>query len=882
MKTEFCHLHVHSSYSMLDGLCSMQDLLAQTDHLGMRTLAITDHHSVSGLIGFYLTAREWGVKPILGAELKVGSVLGDGRPGHFHLLMLSKNNQGYANLLQLITLANLTNDGLVTRSMLENHKQGLIILSGCRRSELDEWILQDYSLARSVALEYRNLYGQNNYYLELQRVGDPGEEELIREKVRLARDLNIPIVATNNVHYVHREDADVHQVLHAIPRLSFEENDPGKTREEYYLKSPEEMAILFNDLPEALENTVHIAERCNLFLDFEQRNVPRFPVPLEWTAEGYLEYLCQRELMKRYGDSPTPKAKERLDSELKVISRMGYAGYFLVSWDLVSYAKAQGILTSGRGSAAGSMVAYLLGITGLDPLEYGLRFERFLHEGRTSLPDLDLDLDYLGRKKVLQYLADQYGVENVAQVALVNPLAALSVVRDVARVQGWAEEKRSLLLRFITRENIHEIDAFSNSAEFKEFYRQNQAFQKLINTVRKLDGLPRHLTEHSTAVVVAQEPLTHYTALQYAPDGEVITQLDLASLQALGLVKLNMLGVRFLSAMRVTLELLRATQGVDLILDAIPFDDQRTFYLLQRGDTGGCFELESDGARNMVRQVKPGSIKEIMFVLVLSRLDDMDHRLVENFLTRIHEVGRVEYVHPILAHALGETYGHIFYQEQIMQIAEEVAGLSPAESDRLRQSMGRKDRLAVAEQKSTFIQQATVRGFTMAEANYIFDQLHRHAKQSFCKAHIATYARLAYLSAYLKAHYPVEYYTALLRVHLDMDHRFWKYLHQARYHNMGILSSDINKSELLPIVKDGNIQLGLLHIKGLGRRAAEEIVHVREKESFRSLADFIQRVDHRFVPRGMVEQLIKVGAFDAFGRRKELLSICAALFQHQE
>lgn len=874
MKKEFCHLHVHSSYSMLDGLCSIPVMLAEAERLGIHALALTDHHNVSGAISFYLTAREWGVKPILGVELNVGSILGE--PGLFHLTILSKNNQGYANLLQLITLSNLTNDGLVTRSMLESHKQGLIALSGCRESELDEWILQDYPMARSVALEYRNLFGQNNYYLELQRVGDPGEEERIAQKVQLARALNIPLVATNNVHYLHHEDAEVYQALHEIPRLTFEENHPPKMREEYYLKSPEEMAVLFNDLPEALENTVHIAERCNLFLDFEQRNVPRFPVPPGWTEKTYLEHLCREELMERHNLTLTREVRERLDDELGVISRMGYAGYFLVIWDLVAYAKTQGIMTSGRGSAAGSMVAYLLGITALNPLEYGLRFERFLHEGRAMLPELDLDLDHWGRKMVLQYLANKYGTENVAQVSTVNPLAALSVVRDVARVQGWPEEKRSLVLRFITHENIHEIDSLTNSMEFKEFYHQNSAFRKLIDTVEKLDGLPRHLTEHSTAVVVAQDPLTNYTALQYARDGEVITQFDLASIQALGLLKLNLLGVRFLSAMRATVELLQETRGVDLLWDTIPLDDLKTYYLLQRGDTGGCFELESDGARKMVRQVKPGSLQEIMFVLVLARLDGVDQGLVQNFLARIHGIESVEYFHPLLANTLDPTYGHILYQEQVMQIAEEVAGFGPRESDRLRQILSRKDRLAVAEQKSIFIKQAVVGGFTTAEANYLFDQLYKYAKQSFCKAHVATYARLAYLSAYLKAHYPVEYFASLLNVHLDIDYRFWKYLHQARYHHVHILPSDINRSKLFSTVTNGCIQLGLLQIKGLGRRAAEEIVKKREAEPYTSLVDFMKRVDRRVVCREMVEQLIKVGAFDAFGKRKDLLNLCEA------
>lgn len=846
--------------------------------MGMEALALTDHHNLTGAIGFYLTARELGVKPILGAELTVGSILGDGRPGLFpglfHLIALAKNSQGYANLLQLITLANLTNDGLVSRSMLEDHRQGLIVLSGCLRGEIDEWIGQDYAMAQSAALEYRSLFGQNNYYLELQRVGDPGEEERIRQKVRLARELHIPLVATNNVHYLCRGEAEVHQILHTLPRLSFEENDPGKMREEYYLKTPEEMAVLFHDLPEAVENSVQIAERCNLFLDLEERSIPRFPVPAGWTMDSYLAHLCREALAGQYGSRPNSAVEERLEYELAVIGRMGYAGYFLMVWEMVAHAKEKGIPVLGRGSAAGSVVAYLLRITDLDPLQYGLRFERFLHEGQTALPELALDLDDEGRKAILQFLTDRYGTEKVAQVAAVNPLAALSVVRDVASVQGWPQEKHSGLLRFITHENIHEVDALTNSQEFKEFYHRNPAFQKLIDTVRRFDGLPRHLREHSTAVVVAQEPLTSYMALQYAPDGEVITQLDPGSIQALGLLKVNLLGVRFLSALRATLELVRETQGVELKPDAIPLDDQKTYRLLQRGDTGGCFELESEGARKMARQVKPGSIREVMYILVLSRLDEADRGMVRNFLERIHGIEQVDYVHPALADSLDETYGHILYQEQVMQIAEEIAGFRPGEAERLCQLMGRRDRLAVAEQKSIFVKGAAARGFTAVEANYIFDQLHRYAKQSFCKAPVAAYARLAYISAYLKAHYPVEYFTALLNVHLEIDYRFWKYLHQARYHHLRILPSDINASSLYAAVTKDGIQLGLLQIKGLGRRAAQEIVKEREEGPYRSLDDLRRRVDARILRPEMLTQLIKAGALDAFGKRKELLAAC--------
>lgn len=871
MKPEFCHLHVHTEHSLLDSLCPMNDLFAEAGKSGVEVLAITDHHSLSGAISFYQKAKEFGIKPVIGVELNVGTIMSDDMTQVYHIIALAKNNLGYTNLLKLLTRSNLTNDNLVTRSMLEEHKQGLIILSGCRESELNQRIVADYAGAKEVALEYRNIFGQNNYYLELQRAGLPGEEEEIRLKVQLARELNLPLVATNNVHYVKREDTELYQILSSVQRLSFEEIYPKKLREEYYFKHAVEMQVLFQDLPEAIENTVHIAERCNIFLDFEQMNFPHFPVPGTMTAESYLLKNCQEALLSYDGPVSLELVQKRLAHELALINQSGYAGYFLIIWDLVHYARSQGIVVTGRGSAAGSLVCYLLGITPVDPMQYGLSFERFLIPERTMLPDIDLDLDHQGRNKVIQYIMARYGEDNVAHISMFSPLTSFALIRDVALAQGWPGEQSGLLGRMISRENIRKVDTLTNSPAFKEAYAENLAFQKLIKTVQRLDGLPRHLTQHPTGLVITRDSLTNYTPLQYARDGEVITQYDLHTIQTLGLFKLDLLGVRFLTVLGSTVESLRKRRGLQLDLRQIPVNDHKVYRLLQRGDTLGCFELEADSTRKMLQKLKPVCLQEIAFALVLSHLEESDPGGVQDFLARLHEVEEVEYFHPALSSILEETYGIILFQEQVMNILKTIADFTPGETEDLRRAMVRKDRVKIAEHKCKFVRNATAHALTAAEANYVYDKLYRNARFTFCKAHVITCAWLAYLSAYLKAHYPLEYITALINTYSDVDYRFRRYLHQARYQQMTILPVDINQSEMLATIINEKIRLGFLGVKGVGEKGAAEIIEKRQCRDFDSLEDFCQRIDVRLLPYTAVEYLVKAGAFDAFGLRKDLL-----------
>ncbi|MCK4259164.1 MAG: DNA polymerase III subunit alpha [Halanaerobiales bacterium] len=878
MEKKFCHLHLHTEYSMLDGLCRVENLFDEVDKHGMKAIAITDHHNVSGAVTFYKLARKYQVKPIIGAELNLEAILPEESKDHYHLTVLAKDNQGYTNILKLITKSNLTNQSLVKFSMLETYKQGLIVLSGCKRSELDEWIMKDYKKARKIVLEYRNLLGQNNYYIELQRLGLPGEEELIQRKIKLADELNIPIVATGNVHYLTREDAKAHQVLNGIQMLSSERNHSRKLREDYYLKSSEEMEILFKDFPEALTNTLHIAERCNLYFDLEQLYFPKYKVPDSYTQESYLRELTYKGLQKRYR-SISSKVKKRVEYELDVINQMGYAGYFLIMWDIVDYAREQGILTAGRGSAVSSMICYLLGITHVDPIEYDLYFERFLNPERVSMPDIDLDIDHIGRKRILQYIAKKYGNENMAHLAAFSTLAIRAVVRDVARVQGWPEERLTPLTRFIAHQNIHEIESPTNSREFKQTYYRNAAFRSLINTARKLDGLPRHFTQHSAGVVISPDSLTNYTALQYSQDGEVITQFDMRAIEDLGLLKIDLLGIRFLSAVRLTLKFIKDIHGINLTMEQIPLNDPKIFHLIQKGDTIGCFQLESGGCRKLLQQLKPSTLKDIMFATSLYRPGPIEGGMMQSFVARLHGEEEIEYPHPSLEDLLKDTYGVVLFQEQVMLIARNLAGFTLGEADILRKAISKKNSLLLAEQKNKFVKGVIDRGLSRAEANYIFDKLYKFAGYGFCRAHAAAYAHIAYITAYLKAHYPVEYLTSLMNVNIDYDFRIRQYLNQTRYRNIHILPPDINDSKLLSTTDGKKIRMGFLMIKGFGRKAAEELIRERKKGSFHSLSDFCKRVDLGVIHLAILESLIKAGAFDTLGQRVRLLWSVTKIFK---
>lgn len=873
---KFCHLHLHTEYSMLDGLCRLEDLFVCADKLDLDTLAITDHHNISGVVKFFQLARKYNIKPIIGVELDVSSII-DSDSGNYHLTLLAKNNQGYVNILKLITHSNLHTGGIVSKNLLSGLSNDLIVLSGCAKSELDYWIVKDYHRAKEVALVYRNMFGRNNYYIELNRFGLPGEEETIKRKIQLSKELIIPLAATNNVHYLLRDDSPAHIALSAIKNISEDTPFAPKNRNEYYLKTDQEIKQLFKDIPEAISNTRRIAERCNVYFDLEQLHYPYFPLPSGYTTESYLRHLCHQGLEEIF-DSPSEKEVQRLEFELGIINQMGYAGYFLIMWDIVKYAREHDILTVGRGSSVSSFICYLLKITHVNPIEYELYFERFLNPERSTMPDIDLDIDHVGRKDILKYIAKKYGQENMSHISAFSTFAARAVTRDVAKIQGWPEEKLTSLTRFIRRQNIHEIESPTNSEEFKRVYYGNAAFRNLINVARKLEGLPRHYTQHSAGVVISKDSLTNYTALQYARDGEVITQFDMRSIEDLGLLKIDLLGIRFLSAIRFTLDILKRTKGIDLKYDQIPLDDQATYELIQSGDTIGCFQLESGGCRKLLQQLRPASLKEVMFATSLYRPGPIEGGMIHNFVSRLHKEEAIEYFHVLLEDLLKDTFGVVLFQEQVMLIARDIAGFSLGEADILRKAISKKDHRLLAAQRSKFLKGAKKRGLNTKEANYIFDKLNKFAGYGFCKAHAAAYAHIAYITAYLKTHYPVEYITILFNVNMGFDCRIRQYLNQARFKCIKILPPDINESEMLATTNGKYIRMGFLMVNGLGSKVAKEIIQKRQSGAYSSLVGFCHTVDTGIVNETVTENLIKAGAFDHLGDKLELLLSCAKIF----
>lgn len=865
---------------MLDGLCRLEDLFVYADKLDIDTLAITDHHNISGVVKFFQLARKHNIKPIIGVELDVNSII-DSDAEKYHLTLLAKNNQGYVNILKLITHSNLHSKGIVSKDLLSANSIDLIVLSGCAKSELDYWLDKDFGRAKEVALVYRNMFGRNNYYIELNRFGLPGEEDIIKNKIRLSKELIIPVVATNNVHYLSRDDSPAHIALSAIKNIPEDVPFAPKKRNEYYLKADQEMKQLFKDIPKAIANTRRIAERCNVYFDLEQLHYPYFPLPVGYTTEFYLRHLCYQGLNEIFA-SPSEEETQRLEFELDIINQMGYAGYFLIMWDIVKYAREHDILTVGRGSSVSSFICYLLKITHVNPIEYELYFERFLNPERSTMPDIDLDIDHIGRKDVLHYIAKKYGQENMSHISAFSTFAARAVTRDVAKIQGWPEEKLTPLTRFIRRQNIHEIESPTNSEEFKKVYYGNTVFRRLINVARKLEGLPRHYTQHSAGVVISKDSLTNYTALQYSRDGEVITQFDMRSIEDLGLLKIDLLGIRFLSAIRFTLDILKRTKGIDLKYDQIPLDDQKTYELIQSGGTIGCFQLESGGCRRLLQQLCPASLKEVMFATSLYRPGPIEGGMIHNFVSRLHKEEEIEYIHPLLEGILKDTFGVVLFQEQVMLIARDIAGFSLGEADILRKAISKKDHRLLSGQKSKFVKGALVRGLSLHEANYIFDKLNKFAGYGFCKAHAAAYAHIAYITAYLKTHYPVEYLTTLFNVNMGFDCRIRQYLNQARFRGIEILPPDINKSEMLATTDGYSIRMGFLMVNGLGHRVAEEIIQQRESGLYYSLCDFCHKVDLGVVNNTVLENLIKVGAFDSLGDRFELLFSSAKIYQSEK
>lgn len=879
--SDFVHLHVHSEYSLLDGAARLEKLVERARALGFPALALTDHGNLFGAIDFYLAAQKAGLKPLLGCELYVaprsrferGSEEGS-YEGANHLTVLVRDLRGYKNLIKLVSRAYL--EGFyykprVDKELLAAHADGLLVLSGCLNSEVARLILAGQpERAQEVAGWYREVFGPDHYFMEVQAHGLPDQARVTAETLRIARAIGAPIVGTNDAHYLEAAHARAHEALLCI-QTGTTLLDPKRWRfatDEFYLKSADEMRQVFAELPEAYRNTLAVAERCNLTLEFGRFHLPRYVVPEGYTLDSYLEHLAREGLRRRYGPTPGDAVEARLAHELRIIEKMGFAGYFLVVWDFIQFARRQGIAVGpGRGSSAGSLVAYCLGITNIDPIRYGLLFERFLNPERVSMPDMDIDFADDRRDEVIRYVADKYGRDRVAHIITFGTLGAKAAIRDVGRVLGmsYAEVDRIAKLVPSFPLNITLDEAAQKSPPLAELVRTQPRVRELWEIARTLEGCTRHASVHASAVVISDEPLDEHIPLYKDPKRpELITGYAMGPIEKLGLLKMDFLGLRTLTVLANTVRLVRETRGLEIDLDAIPLDDPKTYQLLAEARTFGVFQLESAGMREALRSLKPERFEDIIAIVSLYRPGPMD--LIPEFINRKHGRARITYEHPAMEKYTRETYGIMVYQEQIMQIASEMAGFTMGEADTLRRAMGKKDRELMARQRDKFVAGCVERGTPAAKAERVWELMEKFAGYGFNKSHGAAYALVAYQTAYVKANYPVEFMAALLTSEMGDTDKIVKYIEECRAMGIRVEPPDVNVSGVRFTVAGDTIRFGLAAIKNVGEAAMESILATRDKDGpFRSLEDFCARVDLRLVNRRVIESLIKAGAFDSLG-----------------
>lgn len=888
--SEFVHLHVHTEYSLLDGAARIEELVAQAADYGMPALAITDHGNMYGAVDFYKAAKEAGIKPIIGSEVYVApesrfNQKHNQADSPYHLVLLAENNQGYRNLLELVSKGYLEGFYYKPRidlELLREYNEGLICLSGCLAGRITRGLLNEQQQqVKEMIKTYQNIFGENNFYLELQDQGLRKEKIVNHSLIKLREELNVPLVATNDVHYLNQEDAQAHDVLLCIQtgkKLATEDRMKFPN-DEFYLKSSQEMAEIFSEVPQAVENTVEIAERCNVELDFDQTYLPYYDVPEEKNLSSYLRELCLKGVRQRYGEV-TAEVKERLDYELEIINEMGYPAYFLIVWDFIEYAKERGIMVGpGRGSAAGSLVSYVLGITDIDPLKHGLIFERFLNPQRVSMPDIDIDFCYQRRDEVIDYVTEKYGQDRVAQIITFGTMAARAVVRDVGRVLDLSYAQVDQIAKLVPFGSDLD-EALESSSELKELYQQKEEVKELINYAQKLEGLPRHASTHAAGVVISKEELTEYTPLQQNK-GEVTTQYPMGDLEAIGLLKMDFLGLRTLTVINNTLQIIERTQGIELNLDELPLDDDKTYQLLQTGNTEGLFQIESNLFQRLIADLKPTRFEDLIALLALGRPGPLGSGMVDDFIKRRHGEAEVEYPHPDLIDILEETYGVILYQEQVMRIANEIAGYSLGEADILRRGMGKKKPELLKKHRQKFIDGALDKGYSKELANELFDLMEYFGGYGFNKSHSAAYAFVSYRTAYLKTYYPVEFMAALLSSIMGNSDKVARYIEECNRMGIEVLPPDVNESEVRFTVVEDRIRFGLEAVKNVGQKAIEEIIRARQEEGdFESLADFCQKVSLGKVNQRVIESLIKAGAFDSLGAyRSQMLTVIEDLYE---
>ena len=885
--SNFVHLHTHTEYSLLDGACRISELVAKAKKYKMPALAITDHGVMYGAIQFYKEAIRQGVKPIIGCEMYVAhqsrlDKSSQRKETPHHLILLVKNNEGYKNLIKLVTLSYL--EGFyykprIDKEILREHSNGLIALSACLKGEIAQCILQkDIKKAKEVALDFLDIFGEGNFYLELQKNGIP-EQEIVNESlIEISQELSIPLVATNDIHYTNKEDARAHEILLCI-QTATNLSDPKRLKfstDAFYFNSPEEMNENFSKVPQALENTIRIAEKCNLEIDFRHAQLPEFEVPPEHNISTYLKELCYKGLNERYPEI-TKHLEERLEYELSVIKKMEFEPYFLIVWDFVRYAKEKGIMVGpGRGSAAGSLVAYCLNITNIDPMAYGLLFERFLNPERISMPDFDIDFCYERREEVIEYVSEKYGNDKVAQIITFGTMAARAAVRDVGRALGIPYAQVDTIAKMIPWEpNITIEKALKMESRIKELMKRDEDIKKLIETASSLEGLARHASTHAAGIVLSRKPLTDYVPLQKTAEGERCTQYAMAELEELGLLKMDFLGLRTLTVISNALKIIKHTRGEKVDINKIPLDGKKVYKMLSKGNCVGIFQLESEGMRDLVKRLKPENIEDITALLALYRPGPLGSGMIEDFINRKKGIIEIKYAHPRLESVLKETYGVIVYQEQVMKIASELAGFTLGQADILRKAMGKKQKGVMEKQRELFIKGAQKNNIKKNTAADIFDLIAYFAGYGFNKSHSVSYAFISYQTAYLKTHYTVEYMASLLTSIMGNNDKVALYIKECRNMNIEILPPDINQSLVNFTVVGGKaIRFGLAAVKNVGEKAIKSIIDEHKRNSnFTSLLDFCQRVDLRVVNKRVIESLIKCGAFDSIGaRRSQLLA----------
>ncbi len=886
---DFVHLHLHSDYSLLDGLGKVDQLTAKARELGMKALALTDHGVMYGALDFYEAAKQNDLKPIIGMEAYLATTNYRERDReNFHLILLAENERGYKNLIALASKANLEGFYYKPRidlDLLAEHSDGLIALSACLSGVVAGPLgTGREELALSLASRLREIFGPDRFYLEVQDHGIPAQRELMPKIVDLARRLGLGVVATNDVHYVNPEDHYAHDVLICI-QTGTTLNEPRRMRmgsDQFYMRSPQEMAELFRDLPEAVENTVKIAERCNLDLKFDDYFLPHFPVPEGFSSQAeYLERLCWDGLRRRYPEV-TQELEARLRYELDVIKRMRFEAYFLVVADFVNYARSNGIMVGpGRGSAAGSLVAYTLGITNVDPISHNLIFERFLNPDRISMPDVDIDFEDARRDEVIRYVSEKYGHDHVAQIITFGTMAARAAVRDVGRAMDLPYGEVDKVAKLIPH-NSSIAEAIEAVPELSQLYRENEDIRRLLDTSMRLEGVSRHASTHAAGVVISRDPLTHHVPLQRATGGEVVTQYHMKNLEKIGLLKMDFLGLSTLSILRRAAELIYSTHGHRIDLDRLPLDNPEIYALLSRGETVGIFQLEGPATTRMTTEVRPTCFDDVAALMALIRPGPM--AMANLYIERKEGKVPIEYMHPSLEPILRETYGVALYQEQIMQIAHVLAGYSMSEADSLRKAIGKKLPEEMAKHRDRFIQGCIARGVDRDLAAQIFEMVERFAGYGFNKAHSVAYAVIACQTAYLKAHYPVEYMAALLTTEMGNTDKVAVGIAECRRLGIEILPPSVNHSfrdfsvEKLQQPKGKyryGIRFGLAAIKNVGDGPIDAIVRARENlpgRRFRSFTQFCYEIDWRDFNRRALESLIKAGALDEFGDRQQLLA----------